>query len=73
MSNRPLTSLPMYSFDLVDELDELLLVGQSLLQFPPRCIGENESPESAHRYAGMRAVVDKLLHLKKKVGEQQKE
>lgn len=64
MSNRPLTSLPMYSFDLVDELDRA---------FPPRCIGENESPESAHRYAGMRAVVDKLLHLKKKVGEQQKE
>ena len=55
----------MYSFDLVDELDKA---------FPPRCIGENESPEAAHRYAGARALVDKLLHMKmKKVGEQQKE
>lgn len=63
MSKPLLTTLPMYSFDLVDELDKL---------YPPRCIGETESLEAAHRYAGARAVVDKLLHLKKKAGEQHK-
>ena len=63
MSDRPLSTLPMYSFELVDELDKV---------FPPRCIGENESMESAQRYAGARALVDKLIALRKKSGEQRK-
>jgi hypothetical protein len=33
--------------------------------FPPRCIGLNESVESAHRYAGLRDFIDELVEIKK--------
>lgn len=49
--------LPTYAADLIAELDEA---------FPPRCIGAAESPESAHRYAGKRELVEFLLRLKER-------
>lgn len=45
-------ALPPTAVDLVRELDAL---------YPPRCIGRDERPEDAHRYAGMREVVEYLL------------
>lgn len=44
-------TLPANSRDLIAELDRL---------YPPRCIAPGESLESAHRYAGMRELVDTL-------------
>ena len=38
---------------MVERLDAL---------YPHRCIGMNESLEQAHRYAGMRELVDFLVH-----------
>lgn len=49
-----LEALPLHSVDLVGRLDE---------EFPPRCIGANQTPEEAHRYAGKRELVDFLLRL----------
>ena len=49
-----MNQLPHLASDLVRQLDELL---------PPRCIQPDESPESAHRYAGSRSVVEFLLRL----------
>lgn len=43
------------AFELVDHLD---------VAYPHRCILPNESPESAHRYAGLRMLIDELKQLK---------
>lgn len=44
--------LPMLAVDLIRELEASV---------PERCIGANESPESAHRYAGKRDLVWALV------------
>lgn len=44
--------LPAYAVDLVRELEASV---------PERCIGHNESVESAHRYAGKRELVQSLI------------
>jgi hypothetical protein len=49
--------IPLYSLDLIQLLDAA---------FPRKCIGANERPEDAHRYAGKREVVDLLLRLAEK-------
>lgn len=43
----------MTAYDLIDWLDQ---------QVPHRCIDPHDTPESAHRYAGSRELVDQLLH-----------
>lgn len=48
--------LPRDSYKLVELLDQL---------YPPRCILPSESPESAHRYAGVRDLVDVLVEWKR--------
>lgn len=40
-----LEALPIHSVDLVERLDE---------EFPPCCIGRNQSEVDAHRYAAKR-------------------
>ena len=52
--------LPRTAEALVEELDEL---------YPPRCIGRNQSPEDAHRYAGARELVEKLLQRRDAIQE----
>ena len=42
----------MSAYDLIQKLDE---------QYPPRCIGLEQSESSAQRYAGKRDVVESLL------------
>jgi len=42
---------PLVSKELVEKLEEL---------FPPQCIGENQSFDNAHRYAGMVFIVQFL-------------
>jgi len=44
--------LPRTAEALVEELDE---------QYPPRCIRRNQTPEDAHRYAGARELVERLI------------
>lgn len=44
--------LPVYATDLVRELNASI---------PPRCVGSDESMQSAHRYAGKRELVEALL------------
>ena len=47
--------LPRDSYELIDLLDAV---------FPPRCILPGETVESAHRYAGIRQLVDELVQWK---------
>lgn len=44
--------LPVLAIDLILELDKA---------YPHRCIGPVEDPIRAHRYAGKRELIDKLL------------
>lgn len=44
--------LPHTATDLIRELDEIV---------PPQCIGQGQSAEEAHRYAGKRELVEHLL------------
>jgi hypothetical protein len=46
------TDLPLGSYDLIKLLDKI---------YPHRCILPNETLESAHRYAGTRALIDELV------------
>ena len=48
--------LPDSADDLIDWLDKA---------YPPRCIGIDQSIESAHRYAGQRELIEKLINWKK--------
>lgn len=50
-----ITTLPMLSIQLVEELDKL---------HPPRCIGPNETLREADRYAGKRELIEFLLSLR---------
>lgn len=43
---------PASAADLLKYLDEA---------YPARCIGRDQSPEHAHRYAGQRELIDGLL------------
>ncbi len=48
------------------DLPEFPLSSRELLvllheHYPPRCVAYNESELSAHRYAGMRELIDELL------------
>jgi len=52
--------LPVYAEELVAKLDEW---------FPPKCIGKNQTPEEAHRYAGKRELIEHLLWLRKQAEE----
>lgn len=45
----------MSAYELIERMDA---------GYPHRCIGLNESPESAHRYAGLREFIDELLDIK---------
>jgi len=47
--------IPVRSYDLIDLLDKI---------YPHRCILPNESLESAHRYAGLRMLIDELVQVK---------
>jgi hypothetical protein len=50
-------NIPPISEELIALLDR---------QYPPRCIRMGETPESAHRYAGMRELIDNLKqHIKR--------
>lgn len=42
----------MSAFQLIDLLDRA---------YPPRCIAANEKPHEAHRYAGLRELVESLV------------
>ena len=44
-------NLPVTSTELIEALDAL---------YPPRCIGPDETPIEAHRYAGKRELIDGL-------------
>lgn len=44
---------PLDAEDLVEWLTE---------NYPPRCIKPNEDLTTAHRYAGQRELVEKLMH-----------
>jgi hypothetical protein len=46
--------LPRLSIDLIAELDKL---------YPPKCIAPGETLEAAHRYAGLRELVDTLREM----------
>lgn len=46
---------PPMSEDLVEELDR---------RYPHRCIEREETPEEAHRYAGKRELIDRLMQWK---------
>lgn len=48
--------LPRDSFDLIALLDTM---------YPHQCIRPNEAPEAAHRYAGVRELVDELIEWKR--------
>lgn len=56
-----LEALPIHSVDLVERLDE---------EFPPCCIGRNQSEVDAHRYAAKRELVDFLLRLRDETDEE---
>ena len=48
------------------DLPEFPLSSRELLvllheHYPPRCVAYNESELSAHRYAGMRELIDELM------------
>jgi len=49
--NQPVVLINLSAEQLVDYLDAV---------YPHRCIKPNDSLEDAHRYAGMRELVDKL-------------
>lgn len=49
-------ALPHSSYDLIDALDRV---------FRPRCVSPGETMESAHRYAGMRSMIDDLVERKR--------
>lgn len=53
--------LPRDSFTLIDKLDRL---------YPHRCILHNETPEQAHRYAGVRELVDELIEWRRATEEE---
>lgn len=52
--------LPRTAEALVDELEEL---------YPARCIRRGETPEDAHRYAGARELVEKLVQRRDAIKE----
>lgn len=54
-SSKEAYRLPATAYELIDEL---------AVAYPHRCIAEGESPERAHRYAGMRELIDSLLNMK---------
>jgi len=54
---KSIDKLPHLAADLIAELDAA---------FPPKCIGKDESPADAHRYAGKRELVEFLIQLKEK-------
>jgi hypothetical protein len=51
-----LEEIPRDSYTLIDLLDKL---------FPHRCILPGQTMESAHRYAGLRQLIDELVELKR--------
>jgi hypothetical protein len=53
MAGEEFIPMPRDADLMVTKLDEL---------YPHRCIGLNESLEQAHRYAGMRELVDFMVH-----------
>lgn len=46
--------IPLLSTDLIEQLDEM---------YPETCIGPNESVEAAHRRAGKRDLINRLVKL----------